>query len=103
MAGEAFAWRELDAIRVKGRNQALKIHELLARAAELPDSRQASIADYAAGLAHWRAREFESAARCFERSATTDRPASLFCQRARDLAQNPPGADWDPIRSLQEK
>ncbi len=103
LAGQAFAWRELDAIRVKGRNQALKIHELLARAAELPDSRQASIADYAAGLAHWRAREFESAARCFERSATTDRPASLFCQRARDLAQNPPGADWDPIRSLQEK
>ena len=38
LAGEAFAWRELDAIRVKGRNQALKIYELLARAAELAAS-----------------------------------------------------------------
>jgi adenylate cyclase/guanylate cyclase len=103
LAGDAFAWRELDAVRVKGRNQALKIHELLAHSAELPASRQAAIADYADGLAHWRVREFELAAKCFGRSAATDRPASLFCQRAGELAQNPPGADWDPIRSLQEK
>ena len=30
LAGEAFAWRELDTIRVKGRTQSLKIYELLA-------------------------------------------------------------------------
>ena len=35
LAGEAFAWRELDAIRVKGRTQALKIYELLALSAGL--------------------------------------------------------------------
>jgi adenylate cyclase/guanylate cyclase len=103
LAGEAFAWRELDAIRVKGRNQALKIYELLARSTGLAASSQASTANYAEGLAHWRAREFELAAKCFDRSAEIDRPASLFCQRAREMAQNPPGEDWDPIRTLQEK
>jgi adenylate cyclase/guanylate cyclase len=103
LAGEAFGWRELDAIRVKGRNQALKIYELLALSTELAASRQTLIANYADGLAHWRAREFELAAKCFERSASIDRPASLFCRRARELAQNPPGEDWDPIRTLQEK
>jgi adenylate cyclase/guanylate cyclase len=100
LAGDGFAWRELDAIRVKGRNQALKIYELLARPA---DSQSASLASYADGLAHWRAREFELAAQCFERSAEIDRPAALFGQRARELALHPPGADWDPIRTLQEK
>ena len=103
LAGEAFGWRELDAVRVKGRNQALKIYELLARPAEPTEFQRASIASYAEGLAHWRAREFELAATCFERSSEIDRPASLFCQRARELAQNPPGGDWDPIRTLQEK
>jgi len=103
LAGEAFAWRELDAIRVKGRTQALKIYELLALSTELADSRQALIANYADGLAHWRARQFELAAQSFDRSAKTDRPASLFCARARELAQNPPGEDWEPIRTLQEK
>ena len=103
LAGQDFAWRELDAIRVKGRNQALKIYELLARSAELTSAQQALIANYASGLAHWRAREFELAATCFDRSAGVDRPASLFCARARQLAQNPPSEDWDPIRTLQEK
>jgi adenylate cyclase/guanylate cyclase len=103
LAGEDFAWRELDAIRVKGRNQALKIYELLALSTALTASQQALIANYTEGLAHWRAREFELAAQCFGRSAKTDRPASLFCERARKLAQNPPGEDWDPIRTLQEK
>ena len=60
-------------------------------------------ANYAEGLAHWRARELERAAACFERSADIDLPASLFGRRARELAKNPPGEDWDPIRTLQEK
>jgi adenylate cyclase len=103
LAGEAFAWRELDAIRVKGRTGALKIYELLALSAELKSSQGPLNANYAEGLAHWRAREFDRAAECFARSAEIDRPAALFAARARELAQNPPGADWDPIRTLQEK
>ena len=103
LAGKAFTWRELDAIRVKGRNQALKIYELRARSTEPSDSQTALLANYADGLAHWRVREFELAASCFQRSSEIDRPASLFCRRARELAQNPPGAEWDPIRTLQEK
>jgi len=103
LTGEAFAWRELDAIRVKGRIQALKIYELLALSAELTPERRLLIANYAEGLAHWRAREFDRAATCFDRSAGIDRPAALFRDRARELAQAPPGGDWDPIRTLQEK
>jgi adenylate cyclase/guanylate cyclase len=103
LAGGDFAWRELDAIRVKGRTGALKIYQLLARAAELTTAQQTMIDNYADGLALWRAREFEGAAECFARSADVDRPASLFAARARELAQNPPEAGWDPIRTLQEK
>ena len=103
LTGEAFAWRELDAIRVKGRTQALKIYELLTRAAELTPEQEVLITDYAEGLAHWRAREFDRAATCFGRSASVDRPAALFRDRARELAEAPPGGDWDPIRTLQEK
>ena len=97
LAGDAFAWRELDTVRVKGRTQALKIYELLAQP-------QAALgANYAEGLAHWRAGEFDLAEKCFGRSAETDRPAAIFRERARDLAAQSPGAEWDPIRTLQEK
>jgi len=103
LTGDAFAWRELDAIRVKGRVQALKIYELLARADDLTPERKPTIENYAEGLTHWRAREFDRAAAAFDRSAGVDRPAALFRDRARELAETPPGDDWDPIRTLQEK
>jgi adenylate cyclase len=103
LAGEAFAWRELDTVRLKGRTQALRIYELLARSTELTASQRALVADYTDGLALWRAREFALAAKCFDRSAGVDRPASLFRERARELAENPPDEDWDPIRTLNEK
>jgi adenylate cyclase len=103
LAGDAFAWRELDAVRVKGRSQALKIFELLARGSELSEARQAPLKDYAEGLAHWRARAFDLAAQSFGRCADADRPAELFRARAVEMAATPPGGDWDPIRTLQEK
>ena len=104
LAGEAFAWRELDTIRVKGRTQSLKIHELMAASAsDLTGPQRAALADYAAGLSHWRAREFDLAAACFERSAAQDRPSALFRERARQAADNAPDPGWEPVRSLLEK
>jgi adenylate cyclase len=103
LAGDGFAWRELDAVRVKGRNQALKIYELLALASQLTEAQRKSMSCYAEGLAHWRARDFAAAAASFGRSAETDRPAALFRDRAQELIASPPGADWDPVRTLQEK
>ena len=128
LAGEGFIWRELDTVRVKGRTQALKIFELLARTEQgspLPDT---VVADYAQGLAHWRAGEFASAAECFARAAAADRPSENFLAGARDVSQRetvqqqvsrredlqqqdfqredsqqPPGSEWDPVRTLQEK
>src|SRR5262249_16210067 len=103
LAGNGFAWRELDAVRVKGRMQALKIYELLALSSQLTETQQKSMSYYAEGLAHWRARDFAAAAASFGRSAETDRPAALFHDRARELAVSAPDADWDPVRTLQEK
>jgi adenylate cyclase len=93
----------LDTVRVKGRNQALRVYELAALSAHLADPQAALIANYAEGLAHWRAGEFDHAEKCFGRSAETDRPAAIFRERAREAAAHSPGAEWEPIRTLQEK
>ena len=103
LAGFGFAWRELDAIRVKGRTQALKIYELLARAPQLTEAQREAVSAYAKGLAHWRAREFSAAAAVFGTLAESDSAAAMFRDRALELAATPPEADWDPVRSLQEK
>jgi adenylate cyclase/guanylate cyclase len=103
LAGDEFAWRELDTVRVKGRTQALKIHELVAFTAELTPAQRTALMDYAAGLSHWFAQEFELAAARFARSAEHDPPNALFRDRARAAAKDGPMAGWEPVRSLSEK
>jgi len=103
IAGNAFVWRELDTVRVKGRTQALRIYELASLSGKLAPQQAASMQNYAEGLAHWRAGEFSLAEKSFGRSAGTDKPAAIFRERAQELAAHAPGADWDPIRALQEK
>jgi adenylate cyclase/guanylate cyclase len=103
LAAETFGWRELDTIRVKGRIRALKIYELMGPSDQLSPAQKASVADYATGLAHWRAGEFDLAADCFGRSAEADRPSQIFLERAREFAKKAPGPEWDAVRTLQEK
>jgi adenylate cyclase len=103
LAGDGFIWRELDTVRVKGRAQALKIFELLAAAEQGSPLPGAVMTDYAEGLAHWRAGAFAPAAACFARTAATDRPSGNFLARAKEFVDHPPGGEWDPVRTLQEK
>jgi adenylate cyclase len=101
--GSAFAWRELDAIRVLGRSTPVKIYELLAEAGHETPQQAAAAAAYAEGLAHWRVREFDAAARCFESVAAFDQPSALFLKRANALRGQPPGPDWEPVSRLEAK
>src|SRR5450631_3619316 len=103
LTGSTFAWRELDAIRVKGRATPVKIYELLAEAGEETPQQAAAATAYAQGLAYWRSREFDAAAKCFERVADVDRPSALFLSRANAFASLPPGPDWEPVTTLDAK
>ena len=103
LAGEAFAWRELDAIRVKGRDGAVKVFEPLGVSGTVSAEQLACAKTYADGLAGFRAGDFGAAVRTFSRSANDDPPAAAFLARARQLAECPPAADWEPINALEEK
>ncbi len=103
LTGSTFAWRELDAIRVKGRSTPLKIYELLAEAGQETPRQAASAAAYAKALAHWRNREFDTAAKCFARFADSDKPSELFLSRAKAFASDPPGPNWEPVSTLEAK
>jgi adenylate cyclase len=103
LAGSAFNWRELDATRVKGRTTPVKIYELVALAGEVTPQQQEAAAAYAQGLAHWRARAFDLATKCFASVASFDKPSALFLKRASICASHPPGTDWEPVNVLEGK
>lgn len=101
--GDTFAWRELDAIRVMGRGEAIKVFEPLAdKGAESVEQAKVAAA-YAEGLACWRAREFAKAADAFEGVAKIDPASALFAKRAEALSANPPPQEWTPVNTLEGK
>jgi class 3 adenylate cyclase len=103
LTGSTFAWREIDTIRVKGRVDAGKVFEPLGAVDAIKPEQAAHAKAYADGLARFRARDFAGAAEAFATAAKDDLPSALFLARAKALARVPPGPDWDPINTLEEK
>lgn len=101
--GDAFAWRELDAIRVLGRGEPIKVFEPLAENGATSADQTKVAAAYAQGLACWRARDYAKAADAFERMAETDPASALFAKRAQAFIANPPPPDWTPVNTLEGK
>jgi adenylate cyclase len=101
LASATFAWRELGAIRVKGRNQLVKVFEPLAVAGEESIEQKTRATAYAEALARWRARDFAGAAERFAAIAETDPPSALFLKYATEFAKRPPGPNWEPVTTLE--
>ncbi|MBR0830080.1 adenylate/guanylate cyclase domain-containing protein [Bradyrhizobium manausense] len=101
--GATIAWRELDTVRVQGRDEPIRIYEPLAEGYQETREQGLAAANYDKGLACWRAREFTQAAECFGRDASYDPPSRLFAKRASELAAKPPPADWTPVNTLEGK
>src|SRR6201992_4177440 len=84
--GSTFTWRELDAVRVQGRETPVKIYELMALAGEETPQKRTAAGAYAVGPLHWRRRQFAASVPCFPRAAGTDKPSALFLKRASEFA-----------------
>ncbi|MEF3192295.1 MAG: adenylate/guanylate cyclase domain-containing protein [Campylobacterales bacterium] len=95
--GDGFVLRPLDRVRVKGKNDAVVIHELLP---DTPENRHLAKA-FAQALEYYFAGKFQEALKAFE-ALEPDGPSSLFAERCRHLLAKPP-AIWDGIWTMTTK
>ncbi|MBL9212567.1 MAG: adenylate/guanylate cyclase domain-containing protein [Opitutaceae bacterium] len=98
--------RPLTALRVKGKQTAVQVFELVGERAGLSPARQSFLSVYGEGHALYTARRFAEAAEVLARAAALapdDEMTAHLLADARDLAVNPPAADWQPILSLKTK
>ncbi|KFA90530.1 hypothetical protein Q664_27960 [Archangium violaceum Cb vi76] len=91
--------RELDLLRVKGRQLPVRVYELVDVAGAPPP---AHLARFAEGLALYRARHFTEARERFL-SSPEDPPSRVFAARCEALSTQPPPEDWDGVFSLDTK
>ena len=102
---ENFFCRELDAVRVKGKERPAKIFELVALRSE-EDPRIPIIEPFTQGLHHYRAQEWELAELKFNQvlaSLPDDVAARLYLQRIASLRQKPPQPGWDGVYTMTRK
>jgi adenylate cyclase len=99
--------REIDLIRVRGRDTPLAIYEALSHHVEdgLPH-----LADlfgaFNEGVGHYRKREWAAAERCFSQALAAhpdDGPSRIYFERCGIYRNNPPPIDWDGVWTLQHK
>jgi len=104
---EAFEFRELDRVVVIGRETAVTIYELMDMdAPEIKSQKQETRALFEKGLEQYRAGDFAGACKRFEACmalAPDDRAATLYVDRCRDYADNPPDGEWQGVSILGHK
>jgi adenylate cyclase len=102
-----FYTRELDLIRVKGKEKPIKVFELIAsKEASLEQKFMEMLDVYAKGLTHYKAQEWDEAIDCFEnclKLRPEDTPSSEYRSRCIEYKFNSPGPDWDGVTVMKEK
>jgi class 3 adenylate cyclase/CHASE2 domain-containing sensor protein len=102
-APSVFHWRELDSIRVQGRDEPVSIYEPLARRGEETPEQKVITAAYEHALACWRRRDFAGCIAALTPVAAADPPSAILVQRAKTFLAHPPGSDWDAVNTLEGK
>ncbi len=100
--------RELDWIRVKGKNEPVRIYELVGlRGDPITNQKQELIERYHKGREYYLKRKFRQAwnefATIVEEIDPDDKAAKLQMERSQHFVNNPPAEEWDGVISLTEK
>ncbi len=107
LVGEALVLRQLDWVRMKGKARAMAVYELVGERDSLDESEQLALQRYGEGLALYRQRDFEAAAKRFteasELGGRGDSAAQVMGQRCENYRVEPPPDDWDGSLVMQTK
>jgi adenylate cyclase len=101
LAGDMFVLRPIDMVRVKGREQASQIYELIATAAAGVEPEYARVLTlYAEGLAAYRSAVWAEAIATFQealRLRPEDGPSQAMLERCQIFQKSPPPEPWDAV------
>ncbi len=106
MAKEDIEARELDSIRVVGKQEPIRIYELLGRKGEMDESIRLILPHFREGLAHYKNQRWEEGITCFENALNLyedDGPALTYFERCITFQHHPPPPDWDGVFSMRTK
>ncbi|XDD52486.1 adenylate/guanylate cyclase domain-containing protein [Leptospira sp. WS92.C1] len=104
---EEFFTRLLDVVRVKGKNDPVRLYELVARHDNVSERIEASALEFAKGFEAYLNREWDLAQELLEGSQITrgskDKAAILLMDRCEEYKHKPPEKTWDGVYTRTHK
>jgi adenylate cyclase len=98
--------RELDLIKVVGKNEPIRVYELLGKKDNLPDYMMEMLRKYYEGLELFRVRDWKGARTAFRaglKSVEDDGPCKTYVERCSEFIDTPPPKNWDGVYKLKTK
>ncbi|NTV14661.1 MAG: adenylate/guanylate cyclase domain-containing protein [Desulfobulbaceae bacterium] len=103
---DRFLLRDLDIVRVKGKDRAVSIYELAGWRQRASAETLAGLSLFTAGLTAYRAQQWDTAENLFHQAQAQlpgDGPSRLYLERIVRLRSHPPGPDWQGITTFDHK
>jgi adenylate cyclase len=104
-AAPEFVYRELDLVRVKGKNEPVAIFEPLGKPDQVDPAVQQQLARWHTALAHVRAQQWDEAQAILD-ALQAEAPHglyTLYTERIAHYRAHPPGIDWDGVTTFETK
>jgi adenylate cyclase len=105
-ANDVVHGRLLDAVRVKGKKEPVRIYEVIGKGPMPPDV-AAFVGPFEKGFAHFQAQRWDDAEACFLAAHAArggnDPPSAVYLERIAHFREDPPPADWDGVYEFKTK
>lgn len=105
-AAPGFVYRELDQVRVKGKNEPVAIFEPLGPADQVSQAEIGALACWHTALSYVRSQQWDAAAALLVELQAADPQRylyQLYQDRIAHYRAHPPGADWDGVTTFDTK
>ena len=103
--------RDLDNVRVLGKNEPVKVWELISEVGQEPDQYKKILPAYHEALDLYKSQEWSKAIEAFKASDELEEmfggrktnPSRIYIPRCEHYLENPPGEEWDGVWTLTSK
>ena len=103
--------RDLDNVRVMGKNEPVKVWELISEVGQEPEKYKKILPAYHEALDLYKSQDWEKAIEAFKASDALEdmfpgrktNPSRIYIPRCEHYLSNPPGDDWDGVWTLTSK
>ncbi len=103
---DLFLVRPLDDLRVKGKEKAVRVYELMEKRETVSQTVLQLVSAFSEALELYRTRRFDQALRSFQaipRDHPNDGPTQVYIGRCEAYAKNPPPSEWDGVYIMLDK